>query len=120
MLRMAVILASCVVCTVSASDTVDIADPDQVTALTEIQTAIETIGTSVTACMGSGKEHETCLCESEEQILEFNDSVNKLFVAYPAFDGLDVVRFKLSDGTWISHSLTSIKAQSSMALTCPP
>jgi hypothetical protein len=98
---------------------VDIIDPDQVEGLDGIQEQIDAISTAVMQCMDAGKSHQDCLCESAALMLDFNTSVKNFFLNHPGLEKLDIVRFKASDGSWVSQSLSGIRKQASAELSCP-
>lgn len=55
-----------------SDDGIDITDPNIVSALLEVQEKIDSISSSVMKCMDSGKDHNTCMCDNEALILDFN------------------------------------------------
>lgn len=104
---------------VALSDgSIDISEPNEVAALTELQEKLDTISLAVMLCIESGKDHSDCLCESEELILDFNKAVYQLFVTYPNLAGLDLVQFKTPDGDVISQSLSGLEKQSKTEPVC--
>ena len=120
MRRFAIVICMCLASIMwSDDDGVDIIDQSQVTALSKVQEQIDSISTAVTDCISSGKGHNDCLCENSVLIVQFKQTVADLFKTYPEFKTLDIVRFKDSNGVWISQSLTGIKVQANLKLTCP-
>ena len=102
-----------------ADDGVEITDPDQVSALLEVQEKIDSLSSSVMNCMDSGKVHKACMCDNEALINEFNTTANKLFELHPELEKLDIVRLKTKDGTSLAQSLSGIKTQANTAPDCP-
>lgn len=97
---------------------IDITEPLKVAALSDLQERIDSISAAVTKCTSSGKDHGDCLCENEEPILDFNRAVDELFETYADLKTADIVRFRTSDGMVVSQSLSGIKNQAQMKLTC--
>ncbi len=97
---------------------VDISEPSEVAALTELQEKVDGISSAVMFCINSGKEHADCLCESKALILDFNSAVERLFTTFPRLAGLDMVSFKKANGAVISQSLSGLEKQSKTALVC--
>ena len=101
-----------------ADDGIDITQPKKIAALTDIQKKIDSISQAVTGCMSTGKEHRACMCESEELILRFNEAVKALFETYPGLKTVDLVRFRMSNGMSVAQSLSGLKKQAQMKLSC--
>jgi len=101
-----------------SDDGIDIIQPNKVAALTSIQKKIDSIGQAVTGCVGTGKKHGACMCESEELILNFNGAVEKLFETYTDLKTMDLVRFRMPNGMSVAQSLSGIKNQAQMKLSC--
>jgi len=97
---------------------VDIFDPVQATELRNVQDKLDLVSTAIMGCMDSGEKYKACLCKHKELIIQFNTSVDKLFTNHPVLGTLDIVRFKATDGTWISQSLVGIKKQASAEQSC--
>jgi len=55
-----------------SDDGIDITDPNIVSALLEVQEKIDSISSSVMKCMDSRKDNNTCMCDNEALILDFN------------------------------------------------
>jgi outer membrane lipoprotein-sorting protein len=55
-----------------SDDGIDITDPNIVSALLEVQEKIDSISSSVMKCMDSRKDHNTCMCDNEALMLDFN------------------------------------------------
>ncbi len=102
-----------------ADEGVDITNPTQVLELVKIQERLDSVSTAVMGCMDSGREHNACLCQYKELIIQFNRSVNNLFPNHPSLEKYDLVRFKSPDGTWVTQSLKSIRKQASLDPSCP-
>jgi hypothetical protein len=101
-----------------ADDGVDITDERQVAALLSVQEKIDVVSSSVTECVNSGGVHNDCLCASREAIVAFNLAVESLFLAHPDLVSFDLVRFRDSDGNSVAQSLSGIKAQAAVELSC--
>ena len=99
---------------VMADDGVDITDPLQVSVLHHLQEKIDSISVAINGCMDTGEEHKSCMCKHKDLIIEFNTTAKKIFLNYPEFKYLDIVRYKSPDGLWISQSLEGIRRQASM------
>jgi len=102
-----------------ADEGVNIANPNQVLELVIIEKKLDTVSSAIMACMDSGKEHKSCLCEQKEKIIQFNTSVKKLFVNHPELEKYDLVRFKNQDGIMNNLSLKGIRKQASIEPQCP-
>ena len=101
-----------------SDDGVDITEPSRVAALTELQEILDSVSVAVTDCVGSGKEHGQCLCENEKSVLIFNKAVADLFETYPDLRSVDIVSFRLSNGSSVSQSLSGIRKQAQTPLNC--
>jgi len=101
-----------------ADEGVDIDDKVQVSELNNIQDKLDSVSTTIMGCMDSGEEHKACMCKHKELIIQFNTNVKILFSNYPGLEKLDIVRFKASDGTWVSQSLQGIRKQASVEPSC--
>ena len=101
-----------------ADEGVDITDPIQVSELRALQEIIDSVSTAIMECMDSGREHKACMCKHSALVIQFNTSVNNLFLNQPGLEELDIVRFRASDGTWVSQSLEGIRKQASVELLC--
>lgn len=101
-----------------ADEGVDISDPEQVSVLYDLQQKLDAVSTSIMGCMEAGEEHKSCMCKHKVLIVEFNTTVKDLFISYPEFKNLDLVRFKAPDGMWISQSLESIQQQAGQEPLC--
>ena len=69
-----------------ADEGVDITNPTQVLELVKIQERLDSVSTAVMGCMDSGREHNACLCQYKELIIQFNRSVNNLFPNHPSLE----------------------------------
>ena len=101
-----------------ADEGVDIKDLQQISALNQVQIRLDSVSTAVMSCMDAGKEHPVCLCQNQKLIIRFNTSVNELFINHPELKQLDIVRFKSTDGIWVSQSLKGIKRQAETNPSC--
>ncbi|MEH6648620.1 MAG: hypothetical protein V7707_01195 [Motiliproteus sp.] len=90
---------------------VDITDPSQTAALAAIQHKIDNVSSAVMACIDSGQDHPSCLCQNQPLIADFNASVTALFKAYPNLAKQDLVQFKAENGLWVTQSLSTIQQQ---------
>ncbi len=59
------------------------------------------------------------MCDNEALILEFNAAVNKFFEMHPEPGKLDFIRLNTTDGTSLAQSLSGLKLQASIELSCP-
>ena len=103
---------------VSADEEIVITEPAQVSALHAVHEKLDAVSDAVMQCIETGEEHATCLCTHKELIIKFNSSVDGLFVNYPEFKNHDLVRFKATDGMWITQSLRGIRKQASDEPSC--
>jgi hypothetical protein len=101
-----------------ADDGVDITDQRQVAALISLQEKIDVVSSAVTECVKSGGVHNECLCASRESIDAFKRAVESLFLAHPDLQSFDLVRFRDPDGNSVAQSLSGIKAQAALELSC--
>ena len=88
-----------------------IEDPSLVSQLNLIQINLDKISSTIMSCLDSGKEHSACMCQSKEIIIQFNNSVKSLIQNNKAIENLDLVRFKSTDGTWVTQSLHGLLKQ---------
>ena len=88
-----------------------IEDPSLVSQLNLIQINLDKISSTIMNCMDSGKEHSVCMCQSKDIIIQFNNNVNSLIQNNKAIENLDLVRFKSTDGTWVTQSLHGLLNQ---------
>ena len=88
-----------------------IKNPNIVAQLNTVQSNLDNVSSSVMACIESGREHSACLCQSKEAITQFNRSVETLFKKNKALQTHDLVRFKSTNGTWVTQSLQGISKQ---------
>lgn len=101
-----------------ADDGVDITDERQAEALLAIQKKIDAVSAEVTECVSSGGVHNVCLCTSRQSINEFKQAVEALFSAHPDLKRFDLVRFRDLDGNTVAQSLSGIKVQATLELSC--
>lgn len=101
-----------------SDDGVDIIESRKVAALTDLQEKMDSVSVAIKNCMGEGKAHSDCMCENEKIILKFNRTVKELFETHPDLKKLDLVRFKMPNGLSVGQSLTGIKNQAKMKLSC--
>ncbi|MEH6626148.1 MAG: hypothetical protein V7739_06885 [Motiliproteus sp.] len=94
-----------------ANDEMLIEDSKLIAQLDTIQQNLDNVSTSVMSCIDSGKDHSSCLCESKEMIIKFNDSVETLFRENQKLKKHDLVRFKSIDGSWVTQSLQGLLKQ---------
>ena len=97
---------------------VDITNPPNISALTDISEKLGISSTAVTNCMSAGKAHGDCMCENEKSILNFNEAVEKLFETYPDLNALDIVNFKTPKGIYHGLSLSGLRKQARTKLSC--
>ena len=96
-----------------AGEEVLIEDPDLVAQLNKIQMNLDEVSLAIATCLESGKEHSICMCESKEIIIKFNASVKSLIEEHKDFSNLDLLRFKSTDGSWVTQSLEGLLKQAS-------
>ncbi|MEW4982094.1 MAG: hypothetical protein AB1Y26_02510 [Cycloclasticus sp.] len=96
-----------------ANEEVLIENPNIVAQLNTIQSNLDKVSSSVMACLESGHEHSACLCQNKEIINHFNNNVEALFRENKALETHDLVRFKTTDGTWVTQSLKGLSKQAS-------
>lgn len=96
-----------------ASEEVLIEDPALVAQLNKIQMNLDEVSLAITTCLESAKEHSLCMCESKENIIKFNASVKSLIEEHKDFSNLDLLRFKSTDGSWVTQSLEGLLKQAS-------
>jgi len=101
-----------------ADDGVDITDEREAEALLAIQEKIDAVSSEVAECVSSGGVHNVCLCASRQSIDEFKQAVEALFSAHPDLESFDLVRFRDLDGNTVAQSLSGIKAQAALELSC--
>ena len=90
---------------VSANEEVLIENSKQVAQLNTIQSHLDKVSSAVMSCIDLGKEHSVCLCQNKEIIIQFNTNVKKLIEENKELQKYDLVRFKSTDGTWVTQSL---------------
>ncbi len=88
-----------------------IEDPTLVSQLNLIQINLDKVSSTIMNCMDTGKEHPACMCQSRDIIIQFNNSVNLLIQNNKAIENLDLVRFKSTDGIWVTQSLNGLLTQ---------
>lgn len=88
-----------------------IEDPKMVVELNTIQMSLDNVSTAVMACIESGGEHTSCLCQNKDVITDFNDDVHSFFERNDHMYNTDLVRFKVDDGNWVTQSLQGILKQ---------
>lgn len=101
-----------------ASEEVLIEDSSVVSRLNTIQENLDNVSTAVMSCIESGKEHSACMCQNKTLIIQFNTSVKTLFEEFTDLEKLDLIRFKATDGDWVTQSLKGILKQANTELTC--
>lgn len=101
-----------------ADEGVDITDQKQISALDLVQTRLDSVSTAMMGCMDTGYSHPACLCKYQNLIIQFNSSVKDLFLNHPDLEQLDLVRFKSSNGIWVSQSLKGMKKQAETTTSC--
>lgn len=101
-----------------ADEGVDITDPIQVSELHNLQDKLDSVSTAIMGCMDAGGAHKTCMCKHKEQIVQFNTIVSDLFSNHPGFEQLDIVRFRIPGGQWVSQSLKGIRKQAGVEPSC--
>ena len=94
-----------------AGEEVLVEDPALVAQLSKIQMNLDAASSSIMACLDSGKSHSTCMCESKEIIIEFNASVKSLIDKNKNLGNLDLIRFKSTEGSWVTQSLKGLLKQ---------
>ena len=103
----------------SANSGDEITNPAQISALTAIQKRLDNLSNLIMTCIDMGTAHTECLCNNEALISEFNTAVKELFSDHPTLAGMDMVRFKMPDGIWVSQSLFGIRKQTQTKQNCP-
>ncbi|MEW5008842.1 MAG: hypothetical protein RPT25_10335 [Cycloclasticus sp.] len=94
-----------------ANEEVLIENPNIVGQLNTIQSNLDKVSASVMACLESGDEHAACLCKNKGIISQFNRSVETFLKKNKALATHDLVRFKSTDGHWVTQSLQGISRQ---------
>ncbi len=94
-----------------ANEEVLIENPNIVGQLNAIQSSLDKVSASVMACLESGDEHAACLCKNKGIISQFNRSVETFLKKNKALATHDLVRFKSTDGHWVTQSLQGISRQ---------
>ncbi|OUR82983.1 hypothetical protein A9Q82_05915 [Cycloclasticus sp. 46_120_T64] len=94
-----------------ANEEVLIENPNIVGQLNTIQSNLDKVSASVMACLESGDEHAACLCQNKDNISQFNHSVETFLKKNKALATHDLVRFKSTDGSWVTQSLQGISKQ---------
>ena len=80
---------------------------------------MDNVSSEIMSCIDSGKEHSVCMCQSKAIIVQFNNSVKALIEKNKDIEKLDLVRFKSTDGTWVTQSLKGLlKQASAVAPSC--
>ena len=118
MKRMLLLILVFLTLNADADDGVDITDERQVTALLSVQEKIDVVSSAVTDCINSGGVHNECLCASRQSIEDFKQAVESLFLAHPNLEPFDLVRFRDLDGNAVAQSLSGIKVQAALELSC--
>ena len=96
-----------------ANENVLIENPNIVIQLNTVQSNLDKVSSSVMACIESGSKHSACLCQNIEFISHFNRSVETLMDKNKELRKYDLVRFKSTDGTWVTQSLQGLSTQAS-------
>lgn len=94
-----------------AGEEVLIEDPALVAQLSKIQMNLDAASTAITTCLESSKSHSTCMCESKEIIIVFNTSVKSIIEKNKGLGDLDLIRFKSTEGGWVTQSLKGLLEQ---------
>ena len=118
MKQVLIILLAVITNLIWADEGVDITNPVQVSELHHLQDKLDSVSNAIMGCMDSGEEHAACICKHKELILQFNNSVNKLFMNHPDLGKLDLVRFKSPDGIYVAQSLEGIRKQANIEPSC--
>lgn len=118
MRKVAVVLLGLSATVALSDDVIDVTDADKVAALTDIQDQVDSISAAVGECIAAGREHSVCLCESEDLILSFNNSVEQLQDNYPDLKTVDMVTFTMPSGLSVSQSLAGIRRQAQAKYSC--
>lgn len=99
-----------------ASEEILIEEPSLVAQLNRIQSNLDEVSAAVMLCMETSKKHMVCICESKEKIIEFNTSVKSLIEKHKVLDGSDLIRFKSTDGSWVTQSIKGLVKQANIEL----
>ena len=118
MKQLLIILLAVITNSIWADEGVDITNPVQVSELHNLQEKLDSVSNAIVGCMGSGEEHNDCICKHKELIIQFNRSVNNLFLNHPDLGELDLVRFKSPSGNYVAQSLEGIRKQANIEPSC--
>lgn len=104
-------------CSMSLAN-VEINDQAIVDDLTVVQNEIDSLSAAIMSCMDTGKQHQECMCDNEEKLVQFSKTVQVLFEKHPELTKHDLIHYRAQDGAINNQSLVGIKKQANMELSC--